>query len=110
MQIDPSQNPEALLGDIHAYITQTEMKIEARSPVDLSGLDVAVAALCKRVLEMEESESKKYSAHLNQLMEAIEAMQAKMMTLQSEVAKAIKTLDVQKKAAKAYINAPRVEK
>jgi hypothetical protein len=110
LKFDASKSPDVLLGDIHAYIAKVEQHIEARETVDLAGLDRAVEALCKQVLGLGKNESQKYSAQLGTLMEAIEAMQGKMMKMQSEVAKAIKALDTQKKAAKAYINAPKVEK
>ena len=109
LHVDPSQSPEALLGDIHAFIAKTQAQIEARGNVSLDGLDVAVAALCKQILTLEENESKQYSAKLTELMEAIEAMQANMMKLQGEIAATIKALAKQKKAAHAYIKAPRAE-
>ena len=105
LTIDPSKGPDLLFDDIRAYIVRTEEQIDARALVDLEGLDTAVEALCTQVLA--QPDGKRYSAKLAELMEAIEVMQGKMMTLQSEIAATMKSLSKQKKAAMAYIKTPK---
>ena len=105
--IDPSRSPDALLGDIHEYILRTQAQIEQRTMVNLDGLDKAVEMLCQKILA--QPDNKRYTAQLATLMDAIEAMQGKMMTLQGEIAATMKSLSKQKKAAMAYIKAPRGE-
>ena len=108
--LDPSQKPDMLFKNISAYVAQVEAQVDARGEVDLSGLDVAVRALCDGVMQLPVGEAKEYNAKLKKLMEAIETMQAKMVKLQSEIATAMKGLGKQKKAHQAYTNTPKADK
>ncbi len=105
-ELDPARSTQALLGDILQYVETANGLITKRDAVNLGGLDATVAALCARIVAMEPDAARDYAPQLEQLMEKIEDMQARMVALQGEVGSAIKSLGTSKKAVHAYSKAP----
>jgi hypothetical protein len=104
--LDPNRSAEELFGDIMAYVDAAHALVATRNTVNLAGLDVAVDALCQRVMALEAPTAIEYAVELEHLMERIEALQASMVSLQSKVASAINSLGAQKKANRAYSATP----
>lgn len=108
-KLDTSQGPDVLFEAVRDYVAYADAQVEKREEVDLTGLDIAIRALCEGVLQLPVSEAKAYNEKLSTLMQAIEVMQKKMVTLQAEIATTMKSLGAQKKAAKAYLSTPGVK-
>lgn len=104
--LDPSRSASDLYADIEAYIAQATALVAARNPVALAGLDDAVASLCERITQLDILTAKEFAPKLDGLMQALDGLQANMRTLQSEVGTLINGLGKQKKANRAYSNAP----
>lgn len=108
-KLDTANGPDVLFDAIRDYVAYADAQVEKREEVDLTGLDIAIRALCEGVMELPVGEAKAYNEKLAVLMEEIEAMQQKMVTLQGEIATTMKSLGAQKKAAKAYMSTPGVK-
>lgn len=104
--LDPARAPELLFGDILAYVDAADAMVAARDAVSLVGLDTAVESLCKRVVAMNPEDGKEYAPELEHLMARITELQEKMLRLRDEVATTLQSVGVQKKANRAYNNAP----
>jgi len=104
--LDPSLSADALYGDILAYVDQASAMVEARDTVSLVGLDSAVDALCARILALNPDPARDDGKKLEHLLARIDALQANMRALQAEVAASINAAGTQKKASRAYNNAP----
>lgn len=104
--LDPNVSPETLVADIRDYVAKADALLNARDAMNLTGLDTAIESLCQRILQLTPEESKKYLPELEALMESVTALQAKMEALQTEVKATINSLGNQRKATKAYNNAP----
>ncbi|MFZ4541353.1 MAG: hypothetical protein ACOYNL_06025 [Rickettsiales bacterium] len=104
--LDPSRSAKQLFGDIVKYVEEADAMVKAREPLLLAGLDTAVDALCARIVALPAEEGKKHLAELNQLMGRITALQENMVKLQAEIATTLNSVGKQKKASKAYNNAP----
>jgi hypothetical protein len=101
-----SRGPEELLSDILTYIDEAEALVTARDVAPLAGLDSVVEVLCTRILMLDGDASREYKPELEHLMARLDLLQQKMMALKDEVATTLKSVDVQRKANKAYISAP----
>lgn len=104
--LDPSRSATDLYTDLQAYITQANALVTARNPTELAGLDDAVAALCERITKLDILTAKEFAPKLDGLMASLDELQANMRALQADVATAINGLGTQKKANRAYNNAP----
>ena len=100
--LDPARSAEQLFGDIMAYVDAANEMLVKREPVLLAGLDTAVESLCTRVMELKIEEAKEYAPELEHLMERITQLQTNMVTMQDEIASALKSVSVQQKANLAY--------
>ena len=87
--LDPSRSAEVLFGDILAYVDAADAMLQKREPLLLAGLDTAVEALCKRVMELNPVQSKEYAPELEHLMERITKLQTNMEAMQEEIATTI---------------------
>jgi hypothetical protein len=106
--LDPSRSAELLFGDIMAYVDAADAMLQKREPLLLAGLDTAVEALCKRVMDLKIEEAKEYAPELEHLMARITQLQTNMVTMQDEIAATLQSVGVQKKANLAY-NKPKPE-
>lgn len=104
--LDPSRSAHELYADLQAYIDEANALVAARNPTELAGLDDAVAALCERITTLDILTAKEFASKLDGLMTSLDGLQANMRALQTEVATAINGLGKQKKANRAYNNAP----
>lgn len=104
--LDPSRTASDLYADLQAYIDEANALVAARQPIMLAGLDNAVAALCERIATLDILTAKEFAPKLDGLMAALDGLQANMRALQADVATAINSLGTQKKANRAYNNAP----
>ncbi len=100
--LDPSRSAEVLFGDILAYVDAADAMLVKREPLLLAGLDTAVEALCKRVMELNPVQSKEYTPELEHLMQRITQLQTNMVAMQEEIATTLQSVGVQKKANAAY--------
>lgn len=100
--IDAASSPEQLLSDILTYIDEAETLVTARDVAPLSGLDSVVEVLCTRILMLDAPAAREYKPELEHLMARLDGLQQKMTALKDEVAAALKSVDVQKKANIAY--------
>ncbi len=108
-KLHPAQAPDVLFAEISDYVRQADKLTQKGEATDLTGLDIAIRALCDGVMKLPVEQAKAYNDKLQELMLAIEAMQEKMIALQGKIAVTMKSLGKQKKAAKAYLNAPGVK-
>lgn len=104
--LDLSRSADALFNDIMAYVDEANALVAARDTLALVGLDQAVEALCARIMALDILTAKEYAAKLDGLMAAIDGLQGNMIALQNEVATTLNSLGTQKKANRAYNNAP----
>ena len=104
--LDVNRTADALFADIMAYVDEANALVATRNTVMLAGLDAAVEALCARIMALDIMTAKDYTAKLEDLMTAIDGLQGNMVALQNEVATTLNALGSQKKASRAYNNAP----
>ncbi|MBX9726060.1 MAG: hypothetical protein K2X09_02235 [Rickettsiales bacterium] len=104
--LDLSRSADALFNDIMAYVDEANALVDARDTLALVGLDQAVEALCKRIMTLDIMAAKDYTEKLEGLMAAIDGLQGNIIALQNEVATTLNSLGTQKKANRAYNNAP----
>jgi hypothetical protein len=104
--LDPTRGPEQLFGDILDYVEKAHAMVAAREPLALAGLDTSIDALCNRILVLEPEVAKKYKDELEHLVSRIDDLQKNMIALQTEIANSLGSINVQKKASRAYNNAP----
>lgn len=105
-ELDLSRSADALFNDIMAYVDEANALVAARDTLALVGLDQAVEALCARIMALDIMAAKDYAEKLEGLMAAIDGLQGNMIALQNEVATTLNSLGTQKKANRAYNNAP----
>jgi hypothetical protein len=105
-ELDPSRSAQDLFDDIAAYVDEANALVEARDTVSLAGLDTAVEALCARIMALDVMAAKDYADKLEGLMHDIDGLQNNMLALQNELATTLNSLGAQKKANRAYSNAP----
>lgn len=104
--LDPNRTADALFNDITAYVDEANALLAARDTLTLAGLDTAVEALCARIMALDVLSATEYTAKLEGLMASIDHLQHNMIALQNEVTNTLNSLGAQKKASRAYNNAP----
>lgn len=94
--------PSALIAAIGAYIDEAQRLTNMHEAVALAGLDTVVDALCQRVVTLAPEEGQHYREELEKLVARLNALQTTMVEQKEEIAAALKTVEMQRKANLAY--------
>ncbi len=68
--LDTNRTADALFGDIMAYVDAANALVASRDTVMLAELDSAVEALCARIMSLDSVAAKEYAGKLDHLMAA----------------------------------------
>jgi hypothetical protein len=99
---DKNAQPAQLLADIDAYIDAANAMLAQGETVMLAGLDDAVDALCKRVLELRTDEAQPFVEKFEAMRIKLDALQNAMVNEKNRVAAEISETTKRQKASRAY--------
>lgn len=102
-------SPEKLFGEISEFITESRRLLHDGAVMELAGLDVRVARLCRAVLGLSQEERAFYAERMQVLFDELDVLGMDLGKHRDAVAEKIVALPDRKKAVNAYHTADAVD-
>lgn len=96
------QSPEAMFGDVVAYVERARSMIAQGEWVELKGLDAEIERVCTAMATLSKEQAQEYMPELNYLRDLVGGLEADMRAQQAKIEDEIKGSGTVQRANRAY--------